>query len=132
MMINNRVEFVQLRQWIEGESNIYKSFSERGAGEYGYKLMTLRQTTVAYGIAELLKLARSRCYSGLALPPISLSDQCSIDNFIVRVNATAQTSHPCSDIEGVDMLTPRLSVNVVEPSFLWDGDDDVLARKLGR
>jgi hypothetical protein len=33
MMINNRVEFVQLRQWIEGESDIIKSFSERGAGE---------------------------------------------------------------------------------------------------
>jgi len=132
MMINNRVEFVQLRQWIEGDLNIYRSFSERGAGEYGYKLMTLRQTTVAYGIAELLKLARSRCYSGLALPPISLSDQCSIDNFIVRVNVTAQTSHPCSDIEGVDMLTPRLSINIIEPSYLRDGDDDELARKLGR
>ena len=56
MMIgNNRVAHVQLRQWIEGETNITKNFSERGAGEFGYKLMTLRQTTVAYGIAELLK-----------------------------------------------------------------------------
>jgi hypothetical protein len=124
---------VQLRQWIERESNFYKSISERGAGEYGYKLMTLRQTTVAYGIAELLKLARSRCYSGLALPPISLNEQCNIDNFIVRVHATTQTSHPCSDIEGVDMLTPRLSINIIEPSFLRGGDDyDELTRKLGR
>ena len=131
MMINNRVEFVQLRQWTEGESIIYKSFSEQGAGEYGYKLMTLRQTTVAYGIAELLKLARSRC-SGLALPPISLSEQCNIDNFIVRVNSTFQTSHPCSDIEGVDMLTPRLSINIIEPSFLREEYDGELVRKLGR
>jgi hypothetical protein len=124
---------VQLRQWIEGESNVYKSYSERGVGEYGYKLMTLRQTTVIYGIAELLKLSRSRCYSGLALPPISLSYQCSIDNFIVRVNSTAQTSHPCSDIEGVDMLTPRLSINIIEPSYLRDGDDnEEITRKLGR
>jgi hypothetical protein len=31
------------------------------------------------------------------------------------------------------MLTPRLSVNIIEPSFLWDGDDDEeITRKLGR
>ena len=131
-MIDNRVEFVQLRNWIEGESIIYNSFSERGAGEYGHKIMILRRTTVAYGIAELLKLARSRCYSGLALPPISLSDQCSIDNFIVRIHSTAQTSHPCSDIEGVDMITPMLSVNITEPSFLQEEYDGELICKLGR
>jgi hypothetical protein len=101
MMMNNRVAaHVQLRKWIEGESNMYKNCFERGAGEYGYKLMILRRTTVAYGIAELLKLTRSRCSSGLALPPTSLNEQFNIDNFIVWVHATAQTSHPCSDIEG--------------------------------
>ena len=50
----------------------------------------------------------------------------------MRVNSTAPTSHPCSDIEGVDMLKPRLSVNIIEPSYLQEEYNGELICKLGR
>jgi hypothetical protein len=69
-MIDNRVEFVQLRNWIEGESIIYNSFSERGAGEYGYKIMILRRTSVAYSrvveARQIALLLRSSATSDIA------------------------------------------------------------------
>jgi len=94
------------------------------------KLLILRKATVAYGIATLLKqAAAAHRYSGSLDDTLSsiasINKQlCNIDNFVVRINAAAQSSHPCSDIEGVDMLSPRLSVNIIEPSFLQDWDDN--------
>jgi hypothetical protein len=42
-----------------------------------------------------------------------------------RIYCILSSSHPCSDIEGVDMISPRQSVNIIEPSFLQDwGDHD--------
>ncbi len=73
--------------------------------------MLFRKTTIAYGIAELLRKTRSS--------PISPDVQCKIDNYVV------QTKQPTrADIVGVDMLLPRLSVVIVEPSYLWEGYDD--------
>jgi hypothetical protein len=42
-----------------------------------------------------------------------------MDNFVVRTNNDCQSSRPSwKDIKGVDMLSPTLSVSIVEPSFL--------------
>ena len=95
--------------------------------------MLLRKTTVAYGIGELLRQTRAR--RDPASPPMPLDEQCIMDNFVVRTKAAGRSSHPSwKDIEGVDMLSPRLSVNIVEPSFLReviDNDqDDTMGRYL--
>jgi hypothetical protein len=84
--------------------------------------MFLRKTAVAYGIAELLRQTRAHRYS--ASSQVSLDGQCNIDNFVVRTKVFGRGSHPTwRDIDGVEMLSPRLLANIVEPSFLWDGDD---------
>ena len=61
---------------------------------------------------------------------VLLDEQFNIDNFVVRTNADGLSSRPSwRDIEGVGMLSPKLSVNIVEPSFLrgsfqeGNGDD---------
>jgi len=126
---------VQLRQWAEDESNKCKQFPSSELREYANSILILRKTTVAYGVAQLMKQAKTQHHSGSSLaalpPPIVLLNEqlLSIDNFTVRMNATAQMSHPCSDIEGVDMISPKMSVDIIEPSFL---QDVVLPRKLGR
>jgi hypothetical protein len=85
--------------------------------------MFLRKTTVAYGMAELLRQTRARRYS--ASSHASLDGQCNVDNFVVRTKVPGRGSQPTwRDVEGVDMLSPKLSVDILEPSFLWDGDDD--------
>jgi len=126
---------VLLRQWAEDELNKCKQFPSSELREYANSILILRKTTVAYGVAQLMKQARTQHHSGSSLatlpPPIVLLNEqlLSIDNFTVRMNTTAQMSHPCSDIEGVDMISPKLSVDIIEPSFL---QDVVLPRKLGR
>ena len=78
--------------------------------------MLLRKTAVAYGIGELLRKARA--HRDPASPPMPLDEQCIMDNFVVRTKAADR------GIEGVDMLKPRMSVNIVEPSFLGEVNDD--------
>ena len=108
-----------LRRWAEGESKKALHAPGRGAAEYTQIL--LRKTAVAYGIGELLRRVRASL--------ILLDEQFNIDNFVVRTNADGQSSRPSwRDVEGVDMLSPKLSVNIVEPSFLCgcfkEGNDD--------
>ncbi|KAL3810773.1 hypothetical protein ACHAXA_011785 [Cyclostephanos tholiformis] len=96
-----------------------------GSNEDAIKQIILCKTTIAYGIAALLRQAAESPRDS-AITPASLDGQCSIDNFVVRTKAPCQRSRPTwRDIEGVDMLSPRLSVNIVEPFFLQelDGDD---------
>ena len=108
-----------LRRWAEGESKKALHAPGRGAAEYTQIL--LRKTAVAYGIGELLRRVRASL--------ILLDEQFNIDNFVVRTNADGLSSRPSwRDIEGVEMLSPKLSVNIVEPSFLLgiyqEGNDD--------
>ena len=121
--ISNSVALLPLREWKERESERQISAPQTpGRCDAANKQMFLRKTAVAYGIAELLRLTRAHRYS--ALSQVSLDDQCNIDNFVVRTKVPGQGSHPTwRDVEGVDMLSPKLSVNIVEPSFLWDGND---------
>ena len=158
---SSQVAHVKLLQWAEDElsssrnsNNQFSSSSSSAAWGSGggscddeceqtKKRLILRKTTVAYGIAKLIKQAAAahrHSVDSLDRTPssvVSINKQlCNIDNFIVRINTTAQSSssHPCSDIEGVDMLSPRLSVNIIEPSFLqdWDHDNGRCFVKLGR
>ena len=102
-----------LQQWAEDESRTERQ--KLGRGEAENKQMLLRKTVVAYGIAELLRQARSNHY------PAS----CDGDNILVRTKAPRRRSRPTwKDIEGVDMLLPRLSMNIVVPSFLQEALDN--------
>ena len=121
---HNRVARSPLRQWVEGESKKQISAGQTaGRGEAENKKMFLRKTTVAYSIAELLRQTRAHQYSVFCQAP--LDGKCNIDSFIVRTKVPSEGSQPTwRDVEGVDMLSPKLSVNIVEPTFLWDGNDD--------
>jgi len=111
-----------LRQWAEDVSTKASQSSGRGEAE-NKQYIILRKTAVAYGIGELLRQARS--HRDMA--------SCNIDNFVVRTKAAGRGSQATwRDIEGVEMLSPRLSVNIVEPSFLCEGYDDDQEEEMGR
>ncbi|KAL3809613.1 hypothetical protein ACHAXA_011792 [Cyclostephanos tholiformis] len=119
---NSRVVLAPLRQWSEGGFTGQNSPPQApGRGDFERKQVLLGTTAIAYGIAGLLQQTRSHCYSALS----SLDEQCDINNFIVRIKAPGQGSQPTwKDIEGVDMLSPRLSVNIVEPYYIMRHDYD--------
>jgi hypothetical protein len=122
--ISDRVVVATLQKWKEGKSKRQiLALQTPGCCEATNKQLLLRKTTVAYGIAELIRQARSHCYS--ASSQASLDSQCSIDYFVVQTKVPRRGSHPTwKDIEGVDMLLPRLPANITEPSFLWEDDGD--------
>jgi hypothetical protein len=144
--VNNRVDVViPLRQWILQKGGANKQcgpecHEERSqeAESLVNKRILLRKTTVAYGIAELLKHASRSGSSGMLARPPNISH---LDNFAVRVgnnnttggsstNSSSSSSNQrpfLNNIEGVDMISPRLSVDIIEPSFLFDDDS-----KMGR
>ncbi|KAL3822373.1 hypothetical protein ACHAXA_010851 [Cyclostephanos tholiformis] len=127
---NSRVVFVPLRQWSEGGFTEHSPPQTPVCCDFEGKQVLLGKTAVAYGIAGLLQQTRSLCYS--ALSQTSLDEQCDINNFIVRIKSPSQGSQPTwRDIEGVDMLRPRLSVNIVEPSYLMGDDGDGQESELG-
>jgi hypothetical protein len=136
---NNRVALVPLREWTDGDfRQQFSPQQTRGRGKEAMdKQMLLRNTTVAYGIGELLRKTRSHHYS--AFPQTchtSLDRQCNVDNFVVRTKGAGQdqgSQLTWKGIEGVEMLSPRLSVNIVEPSFLrevYDDDQEEMGRYL--
>ena len=120
---------VPLRRWIEGEvkeqlaaARQTTTISIAGCEKERRKEMILRKTTVAYGMAEVLRRARPN--SRAPHTPLSLSQCygqiCSADNFVVRStsNEAAPIAAGWRNIKGVDMLSPQLSVNISEPYFL--------------
>ena len=134
---NNRVDVIPLRRWIiqegsgperRGDQQTADNNNTNVDNSIANKLILLRKTTVAYGMAELIKhVSRSRRYSGLLARPPSISH---LDNFVVRIiNNNTTGGSACLNIEGVDMLSPRLSVDIIEPSFLLDGES---SEKMGR
>jgi len=118
-----------LREWIEGESARRLSASSQTAEG---KRTLLRRTTVAYGIAELLIRAgsRPRRAAFTETPTMSSDERCDIDNFVVRTSVAAAAAGREPErarwdrIRGVDMLSPRLSMNIVEPYLLLGSFDD--------
>ena len=121
--ISDRFALAPLREWKERESKRQISAPQTpDRCDAANKQMFVRKTAIAYGIAELLRQTRSHRYS--ASSQVSLDGQCNIDNFAVRTKVFGRSSHPTwREIDGVEMLSPRLLAIIVEPSFLWDGDD---------
>lgn len=100
-------EVIPLCDWIEKESggdcqpdNVQK---QRG--------MMLRRTTIAYGMIELIKGARTSSHSSTC---DELQIACTLDNFLVRVSKSEQESknddnadhHVAGKIKGVQMINP--------------------------
>ena len=75
-----------------------------------HKELIIRQTTIAYGIAELLK----RSLNG-ALNEESII---RIDNFVVFLSKKVRPSRSWDDIKGVGMISSRISLTMEEPSYL--------------
>lgn len=117
-------EVIPLRNWIDKESpggdcqpdNVQK---QRG--------MMLRRTTIAYGIIELIKGARTSSHSSTCY---ELQQACTIDNFLVRVSKGEEESknddnadqHYVSKIRGVQMINPPSSLLFLTP-FVSSGED---------
>jgi hypothetical protein len=136
---DNGYVLAPLRKWIEGESTKQISpWQTAGHGGDEKKRVLLLKTTVAYGMAQLLR--KSRSLLSLAFHPVktsSLHTQFNMDNFVVRtktISNDGQHSQPTwKDIKGVDMLSPKLSVNIVEAwftNFSSDDNEDEMGRYL--
>ena len=109
---------VHLPQWMESEDEKQIKSS----------LKILRKTTIAYGVAELFR--HSRAYFVAAHSTPSISGPFDAYNFLIRISQGVASN----EIVGVDMLSPKLSVDIVEPPFLCSGDgdqgDDIVGRYL--
>jgi hypothetical protein len=134
---NNRDTLVPLRKWIECEfTRKISPWQTAGHGEDENKWMFLHKTTVAFGIGELMR--KSSALHCLAYPvkSVPLDEQYNPDNFVVRTNDVPKVggnSQPTwTDITGVDMLSPKLSVNMVEPFFTTfiNNNEDNMCRYL--
>lgn len=115
-------EVIPLRDWIEKESggdcqpdNVQK---QRG--------MMLRRTTIAYGMIELIKGARTSSHSSTC---DELQKACTLDNFLVRVSKSEQESknddnadHIVGKIKGMQMINPP-SMLLFHSSSVSAGDE---------
>ena len=95
---------------LEEDSNIPNNSNKNER----YKESIIRRTTIAYGIAELLK--RSSNENG----ELDETNIIRIDNFTVSISNSKQTgsSRSWDDIEGVGMISSGLSLMIEEPSYL--------------
>ena len=85
-----------------------------------YKESIIRRTTIAYGIAELLK----RSSNGA----LDTENDIRFDNFVVSVSKQRGSSQrPLDDIKGVGMISSGLTLTIEEPSYLcglFEGEED--------
>eukprot|EP00985_Skeletonema_marinoi_P021582 scaffold13325_cov112-Skeletonema_marinoi.AAC.1 len=103
-------EAVPLQTWLLGE--IQKQVPVQ---QNGQQLSIIRKTTVAYAVAKLLRRA-------ITSTPLSAA-KISIDNFVVRTkkqhdNSELLPTSSMADILGVDMISERLSLTIIEPSHV--------------
>jgi len=141
-----------LRKWIECEvEHHYQMQQQEECYEKAFqRVILLRATTIAYGIAELLRhMKLSSLQSGTgdnnpaSTTSTSVAEHCTIDNFIVREHRAVTgdvslsvgdqsssksneltTTLKGDDIHGVDMISTGTSVNIFEPYFLRCGISD--------
>ena len=130
-MAELEIDLVPLRNWIKNEAkNITTTNTEPNK-----KLIVICQTTVAYGIAELLLLrAKNNHAAAKSNNGQPLEEEIRIDNFAVCVKKDNpnSTRRPWDDIGGVSMISPAISISIGEPSYLsclmlddeeeWDGE----------
>jgi len=111
-------KLIPLRKWIEGEASaqLVAGFGEKER----QNVLILRKTTIAYGITELLRHDRSH---PSVLSPISIQDQCSIDNFIVRISgdkeAMASNPYAWNDIVGESKRRSSLQFVIVYCLYMF-------------
>jgi hypothetical protein len=74
-------------------------------------MLLLQKVTVAYGISELLTHL-----SAGETPPHTI--RCDINNFVLRFSGEDAASTDGGTVDGVEMVSPPLSLRLVEPSFL--------------
>lgn len=105
--MTNTIEEVPLSKWIKAE--LGKNPDE--------KRLIIRKTTVAYAAAELLQ-------KSMTTAPMS-ADKISLDNFVVRTKKLHYLPTSAEDIIGVDMISEKLSLTIVDPSDLGRSSCDV-------
>ncbi len=105
--MTNTIEEVPLSKWIESE--LGKNPDE--------KRLIIRKTTVAYAAAELLQ-------KSMTTAPLS-ADKISLDNFVVRTKKLHYVPTSAEDIIGVDMISEKLSLTIVDTSDLGRSSCDV-------
>ena len=93
---------VPLRNWLQIEAAAKPSSIDRSNKE-----SLIRRTTVAYGIAELLKLTDVE----------KIDEYARIDNIVLFVSKKNE-ARPGEGIKGIGMISPGLTLKVEEPSYL--------------
>jgi hypothetical protein len=96
---------VPLRNWLRIEAAAKPSSIDRSNSN---KESFIRRTTVAYGIAELLK--RTEDVS-------KIDEYARIDNIVLFVSKKNE-ARPGEDIKGIGMIWPVLTLKIEEPSYL--------------
>jgi len=101
------------------------------------KQSIIRKATIGYGIIELLRHAQIVSTQRLITTTTDLAKECTVDNFIVHVSRHVQAitySEQASwdDIRGISMLSPPLSAQLIEPSFLSNIVDENIQDRMGR
>ena len=125
-MADVKETIIPLRSWIELDATRKSSQQQLAKSQDEITILSkqslLRRTTVAFGIVELLKNARVVSAS----QPLSAATV-SVDNFVVHTFPRASggfASSTWNDISGVSMLSPSLSAQIIEPSFLANFMDE--------
>ncbi|KAL3760940.1 hypothetical protein ACHAWU_009619 [Discostella pseudostelligera] len=128
---------VPLRTWVQDETHRLASKQQTSNCPDQISLLKnqvlIRQITVALCAAELMRHASrmSRHSNNKSAPSdssLSPSNQCSIDNFVVHVSRKCQadgtSTRPArwNNIEGVSMIHPVFSAQLLEPFYLMDSD----------
>lgn len=107
---------VPLRNWIKNET---KKITTSDSSIHLNKKLIVCQTTVAYGIVELLLRAKNHA-AAKNNSGQSLEEEIRIDNFSICVKKDNSNSNrrPWDAIGGVSMVSPCLSISIEEPSYL--------------
>ena len=119
---------IPLRSWMmkNKEAKKRRAYNFFGGGvpnklnnSRSHKESIIRQTTIAYGIAELLK----RSSNGA----LNEENIIRIDNFVIFLSKKVRPSRSWDDIKGVGMISSGMSLTMEEPSYLrglLDGEED--------
>ena len=101
--VTTEVVLVPLRNWLEIEAAAKPSSIDRSNSS---KESFIRRTTVAYGIAELLKRTDVS----------KIDEYARIDNIVVFLSKNE--ARPGEGIKGIGMISPGLTLKIEEPSYL--------------
>ncbi len=106
---------IPLCSWMKNEAAKVATFTgledNSTQNKQCFKESIIRRTTIAYGIAELLKRSSNEALEG--------DDNIRIDDFVVFVSSKKERpSLSWDDIKGVGMISSGMSLTIEEPSYL--------------